>query len=72
MPKTPSGPVQLVRQSSMPPCRVGKKGVTFYLEKDAMMQLRTIGLKEERTLQSLMIEATNKLFKSRGKDEIAK
>jgi hypothetical protein len=53
------------------PSRVGKKGVTFYLKPDAMKQLRGVGLDEDNTLQGLMIEATNMLFKSRGKAEIA-
>ena len=52
--------------------RVGKKGVTFYLQPDAVKQLHTIGLEEDQTLQALMIEAVNMLFKSRGKNEIVK
>jgi len=55
-----------------PPSRIGKKGVTFYLEPSAMKQLRSIGVDEDATLQGLMIEAANMLFKSRGKAEIAK
>ena len=52
--------------------RVGKTGVTVYLEPDAKKQLRTLALDEDATLQSLMIEATNMLFKSRRKAAIAK
>jgi hypothetical protein len=59
-------------KSTQAPSRVGKKGVTFYLKPDAMKQLRSLGLDEDRTLQGLMIEASNMLFKSRGKAEIAK
>lgn len=55
-----------------PPSRVGKKGVTFYLDPEAVKQLRSIGLDEDHTLQALMIEAVNMLFKSRGKAETAK
>lgn len=58
-------------QGTQAPSRVGKKGVTFYLKPDAMKQLRSLGLDEDNTLQGLMIEATNMLFKSRGKAEIA-
>lgn len=58
--------------TSQPPSRIGKKGVTFYLEPTAMKQLRGIGVEEDATLQKLMIEAANMLFKSRGKAEIAK
>lgn len=60
------------QNSGQPPSRVGKKGVTFYLERDAAKQLRTIGVTEETTLQALMVEAVNMLFKSRGKAEFAK
>lgn len=55
-----------------PPSRAGKKGVTFYLKPDAMKQLRSIGVEEDATLQGLMLEAANMLFRSRGKAEIAK
>ena len=58
--------------SGRAPSRVGKKGVTFYLEPDAVKQLRSLGLDEDQTLQGLMIEAVNMLFKSRGKAETAK
>ena len=58
--------------SSQPPSRIGKKGVTFYLEPDAMKQLRSIGVEEDATLQGLMIEAANMLFKSRGKAVVTK
>ena len=60
------------RRIGKPPSRIGKTGVTCYLEKEAIIQLKQIGLEEERTLQSLMIEATNLLFRKRKKDEIAK
>ena len=58
--------------SARAPSRMGKKGVTFYLEPVAVRQLRGIGLDEDKSLQALMVEAANMLFKSRGKDEIAK
>jgi hypothetical protein len=54
------------------PCRVGKKGITFYLEPSAVKQLRWIGLTEDKSLQALMTEAANMLFKTRGKAQIAK
>lgn len=54
--------------SGRAPSRVGKKGVTVYLEPDVVKQLRGIGLNEDKTLQALMIEAVNMLFKSRGKE----
>ena len=54
--------------SGRAPSRVGKKGVTVYLEPDVVKQLRGIGLNEDKTLQALMIEAVNMLFKNRGKE----
>lgn len=59
-------------RTNIPPSRIGKKGVTFYLEPEAIKQLRTISINEETTLQALMIEAANMIFKSRKKSEIAK
>ncbi|MGP1354045.1 MAG: ribbon-helix-helix domain-containing protein [Parasphingopyxis sp.] len=58
-------------KTPIPPSRIGKKGVTFYLKPDAMKQLRTIAVEEEATLQSLMIEAANLLFETRGKRKLA-
>ena len=55
-----------------PPSRIGKKGVTFYLEPDAIRQLRMISIDEDTTLQALMVEAANLLFRSRGQTENAK
>jgi hypothetical protein len=48
------------------PSRVGKKGLTFYLEPPTMKKLRLIALDEETSLQALMTEAVNLLFKNRG------
>jgi hypothetical protein len=62
----------VVAGSKVAPSRVGKKGVTFYLEKDALKQLRSICLDEELTQQALMVESLNLLFRSRGLEEIAK
>jgi hypothetical protein len=58
--------------SGIAPSRIGKKGVTFYLEPDAVKQLRAISFEEETTLQALMVEATNMLFRTRSKATIAK
>jgi hypothetical protein len=71
MPRS-SSLISSAERSNIAPSRIGKKGVTFYLEPDAIKQLRTISFNEETTLQALMIEAANMLFKSREKPEIAK
>ncbi len=71
MARTSASAANQKTQGTQAPSRVGKKGVTFYLKPDAIKQLRSLGLDEDNTLQGLMIEATNMLFKSRGKAEIA-
>ncbi len=71
MAETSLGAARVKAKGAQAPSRVGKKGVTFYLKPNAVKQLRTVGLDEDTTLQALMIEATNMLFKSRGKTEIA-
>lgn len=72
MPQRSSATKPAVTRLGQPPSRIGKKGVTFYLEPEAVRQLRTLSVNEDTTLQALMIEAANMLFKSRGKAEIAK
>ena len=72
MPRTLSANNPTGVRAGLAPSRVGKKGVTFYLHPDAVKQLRTLSVNEDTTLQALMIEAANMLFKSRGKVEIAK
>lgn len=72
VPRISSATKPIAVRAGQPPSRTGKKGVTFYLEPDAVKQLRTIGVNEDTTLQALMVEATNMLFKRRGKPVIAK
>jgi hypothetical protein len=72
VPRTVSPPANASTHSSTAPSRVGKRGVTFYLEPSAFKELRALSVDEETTLQALMIEATNLLFKSRGRAEAAK
>ena len=67
-----SSAVKSVGTGGRAPSRVGKRSVTIYLELDAVKQLRSIGVNEDHTLQDLMIEAVNMLFKGRGKAETAK
>ena len=72
MSRISSGAKPVVPRVGQSLSRIGKKSVTFYLKPDAVKQLRTISVDEETTLQALMIEAANMLFKSRGKAQIAK
>ncbi|MBV8521760.1 MAG: hypothetical protein JOY71_06475 [Acetobacteraceae bacterium] len=46
--------------------------MAFWLNPVAFKQLQTIAFEEERSVQSLMEEATDLLFQSRGKHRIAR
>lgn len=72
MARTKSATSPRALRKGQPPSRIGKKGVTFYLEPDAIRQLRIISIDEDTTLQALMVEASNLLFRNRGKTEITK
>lgn len=43
-----------------------RRGVTFFLPTDAQRQLRLLSVKEDRSVQDLMVEATAMLFSDRG------
>jgi hypothetical protein len=51
--------------------RVGRKGVAFWVEPAAGRQLRILAAEEDRTTQSLMEEALDLLFQSRGRYRLA-
>ncbi len=51
--------------------RAGKKGIAFWVDPAASKQLAMIGVEEDRTVQSLMEEALDLLFQSRGKHRLA-
>lgn len=53
------------------PSRRGRKAVTFYTNGEAHKQLRLLAIEQERSLQDLMVEATNALFVTYGKAQIA-
>ena len=52
------------------PSRRGRKAVTTYLDTAAHRQLRMLALKQSRSVQGLMTEATNDLFQKHGKARI--
>ena len=52
--------------------RQGKRGVAFWLDPLPFKELRSIGLDEDRSLQSLMEEAVDLLFETRGKHRMAR
>jgi hypothetical protein len=60
-----------VRKAPVPPSRLGKKQVAFFTDRETKLQLDRLALDEDRNLQSLMLEACNLLFQSRGMARIA-
>lgn len=63
--------VEKAEGPSRAPGRKGKRGVAFWLSPEAFKQLRGMTFDEDRSMQSLMEEATDLLFQSRGKHRLA-
>jgi predicted HicB family RNase H-like nuclease len=59
--------------SSRPPSRVGLRAVTVYVKPEAHKQLRLMAIDQgdNSSVQELMIEAINDLFKKHGRSIIA-
>lgn len=53
------------------PGRVQKRQVAGWFSDDAARQLRVLAAEEDTTLQALLTEALNDLFRKRGKPTIA-
>lgn len=51
--------------------RAGKSGIAFWVDPDAARQLRVIAAEDGRTIQSLMEEALDDLFRKKGKHRLA-
>jgi hypothetical protein len=58
-------------RNPLPPSRRGKKALTGYFEPEVMKQLKVMAAAEETTIQALLTEALNDLFKKYGKPHIA-
>jgi Antitoxin-like ribbon-helix-helix len=58
-------------RAALPPSRQGKKALTGYFDPDVLRQLKVMAAAEDTTIQALMIEALNDLFKKYGKPHIA-
>jgi predicted HicB family RNase H-like nuclease len=54
-----------------PPSREGQRAVTLYVKPEAHKQLRLLGVEQGVSVQELMTEALNALFKKHGKSLIA-
>jgi hypothetical protein len=57
--------------SKQPPSRKGKKALTGYFDPEVLKQLKLMAVAEDKTVQALMTEALNELFKKYGKPHIA-
>lgn len=58
-------------RNRLPPSRQGKKALTGYFEPDVLRQLKILAASEGKTVQSLMNEALNEIFKKYGRPHIA-
>ncbi len=57
--------------SSLPPSRRGKKALTGYFDPEVLKQLKLLAASEDKTMQELMGEGINELFKKYGRPHIA-
>ena len=58
-------------KSNQPPSRRGKKALTAYFEPEVLKQLKLLAAAEDKTIQGLLAEAINELFKKYGRPHIA-
>ncbi|WP_295409156.1 ribbon-helix-helix domain-containing protein [uncultured Thiocystis sp.] len=58
-------------KAPLPPSRQGKKALTGYFDPAVLKQIKMMAAAEETTIQALMTEAINDLFKKHGKPHIA-
>jgi len=58
-------------KNKQPPSRRGKKALTTYFEPEVLKQLKLLAAAEDKTIQSLLAEAINELFKKYGRPHIA-
>lgn len=56
---------------TLPPSRRGKKALTAYFDPEVIKQLKLLAVAEEKTVQALVGEALNELFKKYGRPHIA-
>ncbi len=70
-PRPKTLPVEENRGSKQPPSRQGKKALTGYFYPEVLKQLKVMAAAEDTTIQALLAEALNDLFKKYGKPHIA-
>lgn len=66
--EAPATKVESIRR---PPSRQGKRVVSVYVEPEAAKQLGILAIREDTTIQALMVEALNDFFAKRGVNRIA-
>jgi hypothetical protein len=49
--------------TAVPPSRVGKKPVTAFFDPEVSRQIKKLGLDQDKTMQDLLQEALNDLFR---------
>jgi hypothetical protein len=49
--------------AAVPPSRVGKKPVTAFFDPEVSRQIKKLGLDQDKTMQDLLQEALNDLFR---------
>lgn len=58
-------------KSLVAPSRIGQRVVTFYVKPEAHKQLRLLGIEQGNSVQELMTEALNDLFRKHSRSRIA-
>jgi hypothetical protein len=57
--------------TAVPPSRVGKKPVTAFFDPEVSRQIKKLGLDQDKTMQDLLQEALNDLFRKHNLPPIA-
>jgi len=63
VPQAAVPPRRPTQPSAVPPSRVGKKPVTAFFDPEVSRQIKKIGLDQDKTMQDLLQEALNDLFR---------
>lgn len=63
--------VKAAPSSQLAPCRQGKKVISGYFDPSASRQLKLMALDAETTVQALLEEALNDLFRKHGRSAVA-
>jgi hypothetical protein len=71
VPPPNTGPAERQGGTRQPPSRAGKKALTGYFGPEVLKQLKVMAAADDTTIQALMTEALNDLFKKHGKPHIA-